>query len=335
MACSKLGAVPRLVALLDRSVPLDIASMAVSALSQLVLKDVNRLKCWRSGGIEKLKAMVDRGLPRVSDVAQESVRVLMAGPRIDPAARFTTASGRKLNAEEMRLAIHRLNLQDTFLSGVNMSMTALHATQPRAMAAVVKRPQSCRSHLENVQSKRAAGSKRVGMGRARFPTHDFLPPRPHTAATVRPTEHCGMFMNGCVSAVGPLTSRSAPTEPLHTGRSLIVPPPDPKSFCSDFRLRLTQSQEHALCDRLVYSSGRRMQPVLGNSKGRGMLSRNLSTWDKPADIVAKPRGSGPPTRQSVRFYSAMASRKYRTETGTVICSTDIEKGVQRMSAACR
>jgi hypothetical protein len=73
--CSKLRFVPRLVALLDRSVPADVSSMAVSALAQLVLLDVNRLKCWRCGGVEKLKAIVDCSLPRVSEVARQAVQV--------------------------------------------------------------------------------------------------------------------------------------------------------------------------------------------------------------------------------------------------------------------
>jgi hypothetical protein len=74
-ACSKLRFVPRLVALLDSSVPADVSSMAVSALAQLVLLDVNRLKCWRCGGVERLKAIVDRNLPRVSEVARQAVQV--------------------------------------------------------------------------------------------------------------------------------------------------------------------------------------------------------------------------------------------------------------------
>jgi Armadillo/beta-catenin-like repeat len=79
-ACSKLRVVPRLVALLDRSVPSDVRAMATGALTQLVLKDVNRLKCWRSGGVEKLKAIVDSKAPRVRialTAAQEVKNVLL------------------------------------------------------------------------------------------------------------------------------------------------------------------------------------------------------------------------------------------------------------------
>ena len=140
--------------------PTDVSSMAVAALSQLVLKDVNRLKCWRSGGVDKLRLIADAGAPRVAEVALDSVKVLMAGPRIPPAARYTTASGRRMGADDMRAAIQRLNHKESYLAGVNAGLAMFEASAPGAVSA---RPATARPAASPVSRA------------------DFLPPRPASA----------------------------------------------------------------------------------------------------------------------------------------------------------
>lgn len=71
-ACMK--AVPRLVTLLS-SPSSSVSAMAVGAIHQLVQHDANRLKTWRCGGPDKLKAIVDKNLPHVSGIAGEAIQV--------------------------------------------------------------------------------------------------------------------------------------------------------------------------------------------------------------------------------------------------------------------
>lgn len=71
MACMK--AIPRLVTLLS-SASASVSAMAVGAIHQLVQHDANRLKTWRCGGSDKLKAIVDTGQPHVSDIASEAIK---------------------------------------------------------------------------------------------------------------------------------------------------------------------------------------------------------------------------------------------------------------------
>lgn len=71
VSCMK--AVPRLVTLLSSSSP-SVSAMAVGAIHQLVQHDANRLKTWRCGGPDKLKAIVDKGQPHISDIASEAIQ---------------------------------------------------------------------------------------------------------------------------------------------------------------------------------------------------------------------------------------------------------------------
>jgi hypothetical protein len=74
-ACSRLRAVPRLVALLSNAASPAVSYGAIGAINLLVRNDENRLKSWRCGAVEKLKSHVSANVPHVSGVAQEAIQV--------------------------------------------------------------------------------------------------------------------------------------------------------------------------------------------------------------------------------------------------------------------
>lgn len=98
-ACSRLRAVPRLVALLSQQASPAVSTNAIAAIALLVRNDANRLKSWRCGAVEKLKSHVSGGVPHVSAVAAEAIQVLNSPASVTqhfPPACLTSCQSRDL-----------------------------------------------------------------------------------------------------------------------------------------------------------------------------------------------------------------------------------------------
>ena len=252
-ACSKLRCVPRLVQLLE-SHHMDIAAMAVGTLAHLVLMDHNRLKTWRCGGVDKLRRIADKRIPKVSAIAEETIQILMAGPRIHPNESFLTTSGRRLTASEMRRAVQRLNAQDAYLSQVSLSTTAFQSATPLNAGIPCRSAQSARPATNTGRSSPDCSSTKIE--RCDFAS---LPQRPSTAMPNRrgvSLSWQGKDLNADVTDTDmatPLQAFQQP-QPVETP-PFQVPPPDPKKFCSPFMQRLSWQQEQNLVNRLAQRHG--------------------------------------------------------------------------------
>lgn len=228
----------------------------------------------------------------------------MAGPRIHPSACFATAAGRQLGAGEMRGAIQRLNHQDTYLAAVNTSMTAFRSTNPRSMAVLTQRPRAARRRAQSARTDRVAATHIL--------RGEFLPPRPQSAGVAGQRR------------AAPVAEPAAPPPP--SGPSPFSRPTvDHTNACSDFMRRLTPPQQRQLCQRLSHRKPFGVEPRPSDAKRA--FNRCLST-SRPAEVPAQPRAGS--ARASGRFYTAQASRAYRTETGKLIRPSAIaEKDAKR------
>ena len=232
----------------------------------------------------------------------------MAGPRIHPSACFATAAGRQLDAGEMRGAIHRLNHQDTFLAAVNTSMTAFRSTNPQSMAVLTRPPPARRGAGRRAQSARTDRVAATHILRG-----EFLPPRPQSAGAAAQRQ--------AGAAQEPERLAAPAPGPGPFSRPLV----DHTTACSDFLRRLTPAQQRQLCARLAHRKPFAAEPRAGPAQRA--FTRCLST-SRPAEVPAQPSAGS--SRATGRFYTAQASKAYRTETGKLIRpSTIAEKDAKR------
>eukprot|EP00892_Ulva_mutabilis_P008407 jgi/Ulvmu1/5939/UM026_0061.1 len=344
-AIAYMKAVPRLVTLLSSS-SASVSAMAVGAVHQLVQHDANRLKTWRCGGPDKLKAIVDAGQPHVSDIASEAIQVLMAGPRISPQQTFKTATGRHLPANEMKAAIQRLNAQHSYLDQQSTGV-GFQATSPNNMEALTVRPPSAPAVV--------TGGSKLRLTRVRRQDFDA---RPHTAracvtqAVVLVQGKGRSDTHGCKSEpvarvginLGPnkAVGTRRPDKAVTPARAAHAGPLNRHNCTSEFARKLTQQQQTAMADRLATSHKTKFADRLPTHASRHSSSqqrnmkRNLSLWDRPGEIPARPTNTATASkRQSGRYYRATASRKYRTVDGKTISAERIDSASRQMAGVAK
>ena len=240
-------------------------------------------------------------------------------------------------------------MQDTYLSGVNISVTAFQSTNPHAMGAVpLSRPQSSMTYKEH--AKRQGRSRKAGGSRSSSPrTHgikatplvqrDFAsPPRPHTAAPVSRSKSPGGASAASTAShnFGATWQHTWAMQPVWgPGASAASHAPSPL-MTSEFMKRLSPDEQKTLVARLARRRAPWDKPVTlarpAAMAGGRTLGRQMSNWEKPPEVPVKARDNfKTEQRKTGRYYSAMASKTYRTETGKLIAPQEMEEYSRKLA----